>query len=334
MTKTINGKRRSFYGASDAEVERKYADALKAAQEAAHARTFETVADEWWEKKEPQLSPNSVYGYLTLKKRAVEEFRGRRVDSITPQMVMTWLFRLSAQGYSQKVINNSKSVCKSIFDIAFITGEISQNPCFGLPEIKGNPKQKRTAAPSDDIQKIEQTKDDSLIAKMCYFMEYTGCRRGEAAALQQKHIDIVKKRALICQAVAYRYSRQPELKTPKTESGKRYVDLYDNVLEILPQYDDPETFVFFPNGLPTKTELEKGLRKYQTENGLHSTAHQLRHTYASLGHSAGVDAKDMQHLLGHSTIAMTQDIYTEIESEHSEKVREQINQYIKTERLK
>ncbi|GAA0736774.1 tyrosine-type recombinase/integrase [Dactylosporangium roseum] len=38
----------------------------------------------------------------------------------------------------------------------------------------------------------------------------------------------------------------------------------------------------------------------------------LRHGTASLAHSAGADLKTIQGLLGHSTIAMTADVYTNV----------------------
>jgi integrase len=169
---------------------------------------------------------------------------------------------------------------------------------------------------------------------MTYFMLFTGCRRGEAAALQQKHINREKKMATICQSIAYSNTRKPVIKPPKTEAGIREVDLYDNVLEILPEYDDPETYVFFPDGLPTKTALESGLKKYQTENGLTSTAHQLRHAYATMGHAAHIDPKDMQHRLGHSSIAMTMDIYTDLDNKYNSEVRNKFNDYIQNEVMK
>lgn len=112
----------------------------------------------------------------------------------------------------------------------------------------------------------------------------------------------------------------------------RYLDLPDNVIEILPHYDDPETFIFFPDGLPTKTELESGLKKYQQSHDIHSTAHQLRHAYASMLHSANIDVKDAQYLLGHSTIAMTQDIYTDLEDKRKQQVHNKVNRYVKRSR--
>jgi integrase-like protein len=40
--------------------------------------------------------------------------------------------------------------------------------------------------------------------------------------------------------------------------------------------------------------------------------HDLRHGAASLAHSAGVDIKTIQDQLGHSTIALTADVYTSV----------------------
>jgi integrase len=264
----------------------------------------------------------------------VDEFGKLPVDQITAQQIYTWLNRLAAKDYSQKVISNSRSVAKQVLDEAFIAGDIQVNPCIAVPAVKGKPKVKRKPTPEEDIKKIEKTKTLNNFARMSYFMLFTGCRRGEAAALQQKHINREKKMATICQSVAYRKTRKPVLKSPKTDASSREVDLYDNVLEILPEYDDPETYVFFPEGLPTKTDLESGLKKYQTENGLTSTAHQLRHAYATMGHAAKIDPKDMQHRLGHSSIAMTMDIYTDLDNKYNSEVRNQFNDYIQKEVIK
>ena len=251
------------------------------------------------------------------------------MDEITPYEIVTYLRKLAAQGLSQKVINNHKSILKGILDNSLIAGEITANPCLNLPTIKGKPKVERPPAAEEDLKKIEATKTDSLIARMMYFIAYTGCRRGEAAALQQKHIDREKKTAHICQTLAYS-SPTPQIKeSPKTAAGIRDVDLYDNVLEILPQYDDPETFVFFPHGLPQERKFQVLLDEYKQAAGLSCTPHQLRHSYASMLHSAGVDAKDAQTLLGHSSIVVTQDIYTKIESQHKQDVRDAVNEYVK-----
>ena len=331
MTKTINGKRKFFYGKSDEDVEKKLADYIASltAEPEKTVRTFEQVADAWWEEKEPEISIGSVRVYRARKNAAVDAFGKMLVDEITPQDIVTHLRKLQAQGFSQKVINSRKSVIKSILDNALIAGEIQSNPCINLPTIKGVARVERQPATEEDIKKIEATKTISLIARMYYFILYTGCRRGEAAALQQKHIDRENKTAHICQTLAYS-SPTPQIKeSPKTAAGIRAVDLYDNVLAILPQYDDPETFIFFPDGLPLERKFQVMLDEYKQQADLSCTPHQLRHSYATMLHSAGVDAKDAQALLGHSSIVVTQDIYTKIESKHKKEVQDQVNDYIK-----
>lgn len=335
LTKVINGKRKYFYGRSDEDVEQKLADyivSLSAAPEK-KVRTFEEVADAWWEKKEPKLSPNSINSYVARLKEVKGEFGKARVDEITPQQILRYLDRAAAQGYAQKGITNRRSIIKSILDNALAVGEIPVNPCTSLPIVKGTAPKKRRPASDPDIEKIEAVKMSSLIARMYYFMEYTGCRVGEAIVLQQKDLDIEHHKATISKDIAFR-GQKPEVKDrPKTEAGEREIDLYDNVIEILPHYDDAETYIFFPDGLPTKYQYEKALRDFRKENGITATAHQLRHTYAGIMHSAEIDVKDAQARLGHANISMTQDIYTEIEKQHSSKVRDKANTYIMEQRL-
>ena len=323
-----------FYGSSDEEVDQKIADFEKSMMELPdqEARNFEYYARLWYDRKDKELSPSTMKGYDSHYKGLVEEFGVLPVDQITAPRIIQYLRTLAAQDYSQKLLRNRKSVLHGILDDAVVAGEIRQNPCIDLPEVKGKAAEKRPPASDDDLQKIEASKTASNFARLFYFMEYTGCRRGEAVALQQKHIDRANKKARIEQAVVYR-TQKPELKLPKTAAGIREVDLYDNVLEILPEYKDPETFIFFPEGLPKESTLRDGLEKYRAEFGISATAHQLRHSYASMLHSANVKAKDAQQLLGHSSIVVTEDIYTSLESKHRAELRDQINDFVMQERL-
>lgn len=328
MSRVIEGRKRYFYGHSDKELEQKYAEALKEEERKKSARSFETVADLWWGEKENQISPNSVNGFKVCKKNAVDEFGDTPVDQITPRMIITYLQRYAAQGYSQKSIANRKSVLKSILDYAFVCGDIDHNPCSDLPIIKGKQKTPRQPASDEDIKLIGQHKNDSDIARMYYFMLYTGLRRGEAAALQYKHIDRKNKTVRVEQSCAWDNSKAV-LKQPKTEAGVRTVALIDAVFDVLPEGHDPEEYVFFPAGLPRRRFIEKGFEIYRKQTGVTATPHQLRHSYATLLHSAGIDVKDAQSLLGHSTIIMTQDIYTHLEQAHEKEVRNKLNRYVK-----
>ena len=327
LIKNIDGKRVYFYGKTKKEVEGKYQAFLRTEPQKTKikVRNFDKCAEDWWEQKEPELSPGSVRVYKARYLEVSDYFEKTPVNEITPREIITYLRKQAAQGYSQKVINSKKSIIKGILDNALIAGEIESNPCINLPTIKGKPKTPRLSASKADIKAIEAHKNDSDIARMVYFILWTGCRRGEAAALQEKHINRKNNTAHICQTLVYS-SPTPQIKPcPKTQAGDRLVYIPQKVGQILPNYEKtPNKFIFFPNGLPREREFQVLIDNYRTEIGLSCTLHQLRHSYATMLHSAGVDVKDAQYLLGHSSITVTQDIYTEVEKKAIEKAAEKI----------
>lgn len=334
MSQVINDKRKYFYGHSDAECEKKRDEYIAALNSAALEQLkLKHYANIYWERKEPTLSPNSLGNYRKALERVEAVFDDTKVTELTPQEIYSMLNRLAAKDYSARVVGICRTVISQICDLALIDGVINRNPVIDVPRIKTKAATPRQAASDDDIKLIEAHKHDSLMAAMHYFLLYTGCRRGEAVALQQKHIDRKEHVAHIVQSVAYGKARAT-IKDPKSVSGIRDVHLLDNVLDILPEYDDPETFVFFPDGLPTQKNLEAGMKAYQQSIGLNCTAHQLRHSYASMLHSAGVDVKDAQVLLGHSDISITQNIYTHLEQSHKKALFDDLNKYVKENRLK
>ena len=71
-----------------------------------------------------------------------------------------------------------------------------------------------------------------------------------------------------------------------------------------------------------KKSIEMNL-DYYVEN---LTAHIFRHNYATTLYYAGVQLKEAQHLMGHSTIQVLLDIYTHLE-ENNEAVTQKLNNY-------
>ena len=324
-----------FYGKDDDEIDAKieaFEKSLNAAPEVI-SRKISEIADEWWTEKEKHISLNSVTSYAAKVKEIIEEFGSVPVTDLTVQMIFKWLTKKAAQGYAQRGINDRKSVLNGIMQHAIASGDITENPVNSVPPVKGETAKKRHPASDNDIALIEAHKTDSLIARLYYFMEYTGCRVGECVVLQEKDIDREAHTASIYKDLAFD-GQDPVVKTSaKTEAGTRTVLLFDNVIEILPKYDDPETFIFFPDGLPRKSPYETALKKYRRETGVTATAHQMRHTFAGIMHSAEIDAKDTQHVMGHSSILVTQDIYTEIEKQHTAKILTKANRYVMEQRL-
>ena len=58
------------------------------------------------------------------------------------------------------------------------------------------------------------------------------------------------------------------------------------------------------------------------------TAHQLRHTYASLLYLAGVDVMTAKEQLGHADIKTTLGIYTHLDAKYKKKSLDKLNLYL------
>lgn len=336
LAKSYDGKRKYFYGDSDAEVEQKqreYEQSRIKAAEPPRCRTVNQAVDDYWAWKETNISPNSHNQYNVACKRIKAEWGDTPVDAVTVQMVYSFLDSFRIKGFSTKVISNTRSVLSGVFDRSIIAGEINANPVKQVPAVSGKPRKPRPPASDPDIVRLHEHKTDTLYTRLYYFALLTGLRRGELAALQFKNIDLENNCVYVRQNCAWDYQGQPVIKSTKTEAGERVVDLLDDAIAVLPEFGKPDDYVFFPEGLPTRGKIERALVTARTAIGITSTPHQFRHSFASLGHSAGIDAFDMQHELGHSTISQTLDIYTDLENRHRRRVRKKLNKYIKNNPL-
>ncbi|MGY1761041.1 tyrosine-type recombinase/integrase [Geodermatophilus sp. SYSU D00779] len=146
------------------------------------------------------------------------------------------------------------------------------------------------------------------------FLAYTGVRYGEMAALRVRNLNLLRRRALIAEAVADVNGRAV-FGTPKNHQ-RRQVPVPRFLAEELAAHvagKQPGDFVF---------AAEKGgvlhLRNFRRESfdpavraaGLDGlTPHGLRHTAASLAIASGANVKVVQTMLGHQSATMTLDLY-------------------------
>ena len=123
---------------------------------------------------------------------------------------------------------------------------------------------------------------------LCYLC--LGCRRSELFSIKAENI----KNGLVL------------IQGTKTESSTRYVNISPEFEKVL-----IETIQFLP-----KTEMHwitAKFRKVLHELNLKGSLHSLRHSFITNHFYLGTPAKQVQSWVGHSTIQMTMDIYTNID---------------------
>ena len=157
------------------------------------------------------------------------------------------------------------------------------------------------------IEMIENLKHRTII-KLIYS---SGLRIGESVKLRIKDINLDRRTAFI-----------------KGGKGKkdRITILAENIIEDIQKYLDqytPDYWLFEgqTGGQYSMSSIRKIFRRSVDKAGLDpfSTVHTLRHSFATHLHERGMDIRNIQELLGHSS-SETTDIYTHITQKSKKKL--------------
>jgi integrase len=174
---------------------------------------------------------------------------------------------------------------------------------------------------------LESVKDDRLYG-LWHFLAMTGCRRGEALGLQWGNVDLEGARVTIDKALL-EIGGELRICEPKSARGRRAIALDPETVAVLRAHHKLQIeerlrwgaawvdsgFVFVSEaGEPLAPwRITKAFESLRSSAGLpHIPLHGLRHTYASVALSSGINPRIVSGRLGHSTVAFTLDVYSHV----------------------
>jgi integrase len=219
---------------------------------------------------------------------------------------------------------------------------IARNPA----DLSDPPKQRATAAremstwSADDVVAFLSSVHDDRLYALWLFLITTGVRRGEAAGLRWREVDLERRRASIRQAhVAVGYA--VEVAEPKTSRSRRVLALDKGTVAVLRAHRKAQMADRLAAGTAWR---ETGLVFVQSDGvALHPDRitklfakavlaarvprirlHDLRHTHATLALAAGLHPKVVSDRLGHSTTSVTLDIYSHVTPSLQEEAAETV----------
>jgi len=179
----------------------------------------------------------------------------------------------------------------------------------------------------DFIEKLSG-EDDIRIRTALTLSLFTGVRRGELCGLSWPDIDFSKRIIHVRRASQYQAGKGIVEVPTKNASSVRDVNVPAYVIDMLRFYQawwnerrdtyntdwqgDAERLFIQANGKPINPDSINGwLDKVLKKNGLpHYTPHSLRHTFATLQITAGVDIRTLQSRTGHAQASTLVNIYS------------------------
>ena len=188
-------------------------------------------------------------------------------------------------------------------------------------------------------------KDDSINYRLqLLLMIFTGMRMGEINALDVNDVNLNFKVINIRRTITKDTNEKSIIGvTTKTYAGIRKLPIPEILTEQLKSYSDKSIpnkdnlfFYDFRKNSPVSTsqvnlQFHRIIKKYDILNesvdGI-VTLHSLRHTYATRCIEAGMPAKVLQTLLGHSDIKTTLNIYCDAFAEYQDESIEKVNKYL------
>ncbi|EFO88547.1 hypothetical protein CRE_26889 [Caenorhabditis remanei] len=269
------------------------------------------------------LKPSSQLTMETAYRLHVEPVWGsRQVASIRPSEVSAWIGKLTTGSESRKAlaaqtVRRAAFVLSLVLDYAVQDGLMPANPARGhrLPAKRRKPNVYLTH------QQVERLATLSEKPDLIRFLAYTGLRWGETAALQRRHLDFKRSRIRVESNVVM---VKGEFKTGTPKSGESRTVPVSDFLELPLRRlvrGRPETAYVFGSDTTPPMRPAADYSWFVTAVKLamaedpefpRITPHDLRHTAASLAVAAGANVKAVQRMLGHTSAAMTLDVYADL----------------------
>ena len=307
--------------------------------------TYRELVALWWESYKNTIKPNSqqtMEGIVRI--HILPVFGDYKLDKLTTpiiqQQVNKWADKAN-KGEKGAYANYSflNNINRRILQYGVTMQAIQHNPARDviIPRKQQNKEHKVKFFSNQELKQFLDYLDNLDLSSYENFFDCvlyktllaSGCRIGEALALEWSDIDL--KKGII--SISKTLNRYQETNTPKSKSGLREIDIDTATVALLKEYKKHQqiqawqlgrsvSIVFTP--FTTKYAyaclLRKRLQVHFKAAGVPDISfHGFRHTHATIMLYAGIEAKDLQYRLGHSNISMTLNTYVHATKEGAKK---------------
>lgn len=354
---TFEGHRYSIYGHTQKELEvnekNKRLELAAGIYQTNKVITLDTYWKEWIERKGKTAKENTIRIYTILYKH-ISPILGRcKVKEIERRQVIR-LQKVVADKASISTANYCVSLLSSILKSARLDDITMRNVAENIPKIKDSEKESardtiHRALTGKELQVFFKYAQKSIYYNLFRFLLTTGARVGECTALQWRDVEwnrdksagvihitrtatrTVKGKATLGNSTKTLKSRRDipineGIKAILEGQYKRYTGIHGNITG-LNDFIFPNTFNSMADPCSVETALYALIRKINNDGETlkRFSLHAFRATFASMAAADGVPLNVLKELLGHSSYAMTADLYGHIYEDQKEKAMNGLN---------
>ncbi|WEV72112.1 site-specific integrase [Bifidobacterium sp. ESL0790] len=291
----------------------------------------------WLAKKRMSVKP-STYRILetSLRVHVLPKWGPVQVRNIVRGSVQEWVTRLAGER-SATIVIRAYGVLAGILDDAVADRLLARNPVRGV-ELPRKSRRKHVYLTEDQLFALARAcrntggamgEQRGLIVLM---LGTCGMRWGEAVGLRVGDVDTGRHRILI-ERTATELGSEIVEGTPKNGKSRTivYPDALDAGLKKLMEGKKDDDLLFTgADGSYLRRTNPNGRGKWfyracETAGVPHMTIHDIRHTAASLMVRSGANVKAVQRQLGHSSAAMTLDVYADLFDDDLNGMRDAMN---------
>lgn len=256
--------------------------------------SFEEYYKKWLELyKKPFLEESTINHIILIVEKHILPFFGKKyINDINHEVIQLFLNKKSKSRTKEFIVTYMQAIFRKAFQEQIIT----KNP-FNLiikeKRIKPN-KKAFTLEEQKNILKYTKTKREDIYELIKFYI-ITGVRRAEALNITKNNFLENDKLHII------------GTKTDKADREIKLTKIYYNYLKNKLN-DNNALFVF------NKLHITKQFKTILENLNIQGSLHCLRHTYASNMYYLGANIKLTQEQMGHSSYAITADIYTNLQN--------------------